>query len=57
MKGMLISLIFSLVSSVMPALIMAVMTDSWAIGFIVYACCVGFFLDIGRPKPERGERW
>lgn len=57
MKGILINLIFSLVASVMPALIMAVMTDSRLIGLIAYVGCVGFFFDVGRPKPERGEKW
>lgn len=57
MKGILINLIFSLVASVMPALIMAVMTDSRLIGLIAYIDCAGFFFDVGRPKPERGERW
>ncbi|WP_053225270.1 phage protein NinX family protein [Pseudomonas helleri] len=24
---------------------------------IAYVGCVGFFFDVGRPKPERGEKW
>ena len=57
MKGILVNLIFSLVASVMPALSMAVMTDSRLIRLIAYIGCAGFFFDVGRPKPERGERW
>ncbi|QVN09526.1 hypothetical protein JYG35_12900 [Pseudomonas rhodesiae] len=57
MKGILINLIFALVASVMPALIMAVMTDSRVIGLIAYICCLGFFFDVGRPKADRGENW
>ncbi|MBX8534555.1 hypothetical protein K5D33_07430 [Pseudomonas cichorii] len=57
MKGVLINLLFSLVASVMPALFMAAFTESWIVGAITYACCVGFFFDVGRPKAERGETW
>lgn len=57
MKGILINSLFAMVSSVMPALIVAVMTDSRVVGLIAYICCLGFFFDVGRPKAERGEKW
>ena len=57
MKGVLINILFSMVASVMPALIAVVMTDSRVVGLIAYICCLGFFFDVGRPKADRGEKW
>ncbi|MCF7536175.1 hypothetical protein [Pseudomonas petrae] len=57
MKSIVVNCIFALVAAAMPALVMAALTASWPVGLIVYVCCVGFFLDLGRPKAERGEKW
>lgn len=57
MKGILTNVLFALVASVTPALIVAVMTDSRFIGLIAYIGCIGFFFDVGRPNAERGEKW